>query len=265
VENGGTVSLPPPVPPQGRKYNTGPKGVLEDYKHFKEMEAQKRREKQENDRKVAKNCMTARTHAADEEAKKKIDEEEADEDDEEFLEAYRRQRMSEIAQTYKKANNSKTSKMFGSVLQLTRETFLDAVDNEDALVTVVVLITESTRRGCREMTSAFQQLPQLYPSSKFCVISAAEVGTSLKFKMEALPAILVYKGGDVVGNFIRLCDDLGEDACASDLEGFLVEHGMLCADTTAAAVPPAKTQRDGGRIKTMTTMMTAMTIETRWK
>ena len=43
-------------------------------------------------------------------------------------------------------------------------------------------------------------------------------------------------GGDVVGNFIRLCDDLGEDACASDLEGFLVEHGMLCADTTAAAV-----------------------------
>ena len=53
---------------------------------------------------------------------------------------------------------------------------------------------ESTRRGCREMTSAFQQLPQLYPSSKFCVISAAEVGTSLKFKMEALPAILVYKG-----------------------------------------------------------------------
>ena len=85
--------------------------------------------------------MTARTHAADEEAKKKIDEEEADEDDEEFLEAYRRQRMSEIAQTYKKANNSKTSKMFGSVLQLTRETFLDAVDNEDALVTVVVLIT----------------------------------------------------------------------------------------------------------------------------
>ena len=54
VENGGTVSLPPPVPPQGRKYNTGPKGVLEDYKHFKEMEAQKRREKQENDRKIAK-------------------------------------------------------------------------------------------------------------------------------------------------------------------------------------------------------------------
>ena len=44
------------------------------------------------------------------------------------------------------------------------------------------------------MESAFRLLPPLYPSSKFCLISAADVGTSLKFKMEALPAMLVYKG-----------------------------------------------------------------------
>ena len=45
---------PPVAPPQGRQYNTGPKGVLSDYKHFKEMEAQKRREKMEQEKKLAK-------------------------------------------------------------------------------------------------------------------------------------------------------------------------------------------------------------------
>ena len=44
----------PTAPPQGRKYNTGPKGVLADYKHFKEMEAQNRKDKLEHDKKVAK-------------------------------------------------------------------------------------------------------------------------------------------------------------------------------------------------------------------
>ena len=54
--SGGNAALPPPpsAPPGGRKYNTGPKGVLEDYKHFKEMEAQQRRDKMERDKKVAK-------------------------------------------------------------------------------------------------------------------------------------------------------------------------------------------------------------------
>ena len=48
------VIAPPAAPPQGRKYNTGPKGVLADYKHFKEMEAQKRREKMEQERNVTR-------------------------------------------------------------------------------------------------------------------------------------------------------------------------------------------------------------------
>ena len=44
----------PTAPPEGRKYNTGPKGVLADYKHFKEMEAQNRRGKMERDSQIAK-------------------------------------------------------------------------------------------------------------------------------------------------------------------------------------------------------------------
>jgi len=221
-------TAPPAAPPAGRKYNTGPKGVLADYQHFKEMEARNRKEKVDRDNQIAKNCMTARSHAEEQAEKDAL--EEIDDDDEEFLESYRQQRMNEIAETYNKANNPNASKSFGNVIELVKDTFLDAIDNEHELVTVVVLIMENTRTGCRKVHAAFTELAPMYPSSKFCVITAAEIGTSLKFKMEALPAILVYKNGDVIGNFVRLCEDLGNDVCVSDLESFLMEHGMLPGD-----------------------------------
>ena len=38
-----------------------------------------------------------------------------------------------------------------------------------------------------------------------------------------VPALIVYKGGAVIGNFVRLEDELGDDFCPSDLENFLIE------------------------------------------
>ena len=38
-----------------------------------------------------------------------------------------------------------------------------------------------------------------------------------------VPALIVYKGGGVIGNFVRLEDELGDDFCPSDLENFLIE------------------------------------------
>lgn len=38
-----------------------------------------------------------------------------------------------------------------------------------------------------------------------------------------LPAILVYKGGQLVGNFIKVTDQLGHDFYAVEVEGFLQE------------------------------------------
>ena len=37
------------------------------------------------------------------------------------------------------------------------------------------------------------------------------------------PALLVYKSGDLIGNFIRISDDLGDDFFATDIESFLLE------------------------------------------
>lgn len=38
-----------------------------------------------------------------------------------------------------------------------------------------------------------------------------------------LPALLVYKNGQLVGNFVGLEDVLGEDFFAADVESYLIE------------------------------------------
>lgn len=42
-------------------------------------------------------------------------------------------------------------------------------------------------------------------------------------RKEGLPALLVYKGGQIVGNFVKLEDTFGEDFFAVDVESFLIE------------------------------------------
>ena len=39
-----------------------------------------------------------------------------------------------------------------------------------------------------------------------------------------LPAMLVYKKGEVIGNFVRLTDEFGDDMYPADIESFLIEY-----------------------------------------
>ena len=48
-----------------------------------------------------------------------------------------------------------------------------------------------------------------------------------KQEKRGVPALLIYKGGNLIGNFVRLADEFGEDFFATDIEAFLVDHGIL--------------------------------------
>lgn len=50
---------------------------------------------------------------------------------------------------------------------------------------------------------------------------------STRFKKFGTPALLVYKKGQLIGNFVHVTDYLGIDFYSSDVEAFLIEHGML--------------------------------------
>lgn len=228
-ENGGYPGgMPDSIEPSfsewdGTSSNTGPKGVIKDWQRYKQLEAEKRGE-QERERLqlIKKLSLTCRT-SLDEEKEKIL---ESDPDLAElladgFLLEYQRQRMKEMLARAEKLR-------FSKVVNLeTAHQFLEAIDNEDKSVTVVVHIYENNVPGCEAMNGCLISVANDYPFVKFCKILGSMAGLSKHFKTEGVPALLVYKAGQVIGNFVHVTDYLGVDFYASDVETFLIEHGML--------------------------------------
>ena len=74
------------------------------------------------------------------------------------------------------------------------------------------------------MSRCLACLAREYPSVKFCEIDASDANMSEQFVRSAVPALLVYKSRQVIGNFVRLADEFdGDKFYADDVESFLVE------------------------------------------
>ncbi|XP_042334162.1 phosducin-like protein [Sceloporus undulatus] len=223
----------------GSAVNTGPKGVINDWRRFKQLETEQREEQcREMERLIKKLSMTCRSHLDEEEDKRK--EKELQEklnskltlqeysmlhesaDDEAFLQQYRQQRMEEMRQQLH------SGQQFKQVFEIqSGEAFLDAVDKGPKNTLVMIHIYEDEVPGSEALDGCMICLAAEYPMVKFCRVRSSLIGTSTHFATSALPALLVYKGGELVGNFVRITDQLGEDFFAGDLEAFLQECGLL--------------------------------------
>nr|XP_028576066.1 phosducin-like protein isoform X3 [Podarcis muralis] len=219
--------------------NTGPKGVINDWRRFKQLETEQREEQcREMKRLIQKLSMTCRSHLDDEEDKRKQQElqEKLDgkltlqeysalregPDDEEFLQQYRKQRMEEMRLQLRGGQH------FQQVVEIhSGEAFLDTIDKAPKNSLVMVHVYEDDVPGADSLHGCMVCLATEYPVVKFCRVRSSLIGASSRFTTSALPALLVYKGGELVGNFVRVTDQLGEDFFAGDLEGFLQECGLL--------------------------------------
>lgn len=243
----------------GSAVNTGPKGVINDWRKYKQLEVEQRQEqKKEMERLIQKLSMTCRSDLdleKDKETQKDLQKKiqskmtmqeynllQEGEDDEDFLKQYRLQRIEEMRrQLYR-------GKRFEQVFELrTGEEFLEALDQEDKSTLVMIHIYEDDVLGCEAMAGSLHCLAQEYPLVKFCSVRGSAIGTSALFRGSALPALLVYKGGDLIGNFVRVTDQLGEDFFAVDVEGLLQEYGLL--PDKQVLIP--KTIRNGAIIQTV--------------
>nr|XP_034964818.1 phosducin-like protein isoform X1 [Zootoca vivipara] len=223
----------------GSAVNTGPKGVINDWRRFKQLETEQREEQcREMKRLIQKLSMTCRSHLDDEEDKRKQQELQKKlndkltlqefsalcegPDDEEFLQQYRKQRMEEMRLQLRSGQH------FKQVVEIhSGEAFLDTIDKGPRNSLVMVHIYEDDVPGADSLHGCMVCLAMEYPMVKFCRVRSSLIGTSSRFTTSALPALLVYKGGELVGNFVRVTDQLGEDFFAGDLEGFLQECGLL--------------------------------------
>lgn len=219
------AELPPVNSWSGSASNTGPKGVLEDWRRFKQLEAENRAELEKERIALAKKLTLSVKPEREATEDKKIEEIEDELNellDEEFLLQYQKQRMQELM-----SQLQKTPK-FGKVITLnTKDEFLEAIDKEDAKVKVVIHIYNHSSQACESMNGCLDVLAADYPDIKFCKIFADVTGMSRHFRSEGVPALLVYKAGQVIGNFVQLSTELGNDFFATDVERFLIEYGML--------------------------------------
>lgn len=220
AEDGSKNQVPDEPPPEYRKSestsNTGPKGVIKDWQRFKQLEAEKR---QENERErlalAQKFSLTCRPD---------------DNEDPELAELLSDQVLLEFTQRRMQELMVQTAPIsrFGVVVHLkTGNAYLDAIEKEKKSVTVVVHVFEESNASCRVMNACLDELSQSCPCVKFCKLSASVAGLSRNFKDEGVPALLVYKGGELVGNFIQLGEEFGVEFTSNDVENFLLEKGVV--------------------------------------
>lgn len=212
----------------GSSTNTGPKGVIKDWQRFKQLENEKNVTKEQEQMALMKK-LSITTKTTHEDAKKaeqdEIDAELAElMNDDSILLQFQQQRMMEMLNRC-----GRKLKQFGTVASLANgDEFLNAVDKEDKLTTVIIHIYENNLLACKTMNRCLDELAQSYLNVKFAKIVGSVAGMSKNFKIGGIPALLVYKGGNLIGNFIRMSNDLGGDEFfASDVESFLIEHAML--------------------------------------
>ncbi|TSK72005.1 Phosducin-like protein [Bagarius yarrelli] len=153
----------------------------------------------------------------------RVDEEQEEEDDDEsFLQQYRLQRMEEMRRQLS------AGRRFERVITISSgEEFLRAIDDEGRSTLVLVHIFESDVPACQAMEGSLICLAMQYPEVKFCAAQGSVLGTSALFRSSALPALLLYRGGELVGNLVRVSDQLGDDFYATDVEALLQEYGLL--------------------------------------
>ncbi|XP_026170018.1 phosducin a [Mastacembelus armatus] len=143
-------------------------------------------------------------------------------EDEHCLKRYRKQCMQEMHERLS------FGPKFEAVHELeSGEAFLEVIEKEHRMTLVVVHIYQHGVKGCEQLNSCLDCLASEYPSVKFCCIDAVATGATERFSSEVLPALLVYKAGELLGNFLAVTKHFSEEFFATDVEVFLNEYGLL--------------------------------------
>jgi hypothetical protein len=214
---------------------TGPKGVLADYLfHTKQelglqaesraasaaqfnrgrlragwLQRQLAREEAEKRGEVAKaeggrnvfvtDQETKREDVCEEAVYKKLDGDDEDLEDQMFMQHYRRSRLSELFATIRP--------LFGTFREIDLTNYVAAIDNEPRNVTVLIHLYQAHLEACRLTNMLFGEISRKYARVKFLRIVSTKA--DVEFDEVALPALLVYRGGNLVDSFMRYAFDDG--------------------------------------------------------
>ncbi|XP_076007475.1 phosducin b [Genypterus blacodes] len=203
--------------------HTGPKGVINDWRRFK-LESMDQESLPPAKRELLRQ-MSSQRPKDDATGHRKMSVQEYEmlkEEDEGCLKQYRRKCMQEMHEKLS------FGPKFEGVHDLdSGEAFLEVIEKEHHSTVVMVHIYKVGVKGCEELNNCLGCLATEYPTVKFCRIDAVASGASERFSDEVLPTLLVYKAGELLGNFLSCTQHLSEEFFATDVETFLNSYGLL--------------------------------------
>ncbi|KAM3876003.1 phosducin b [Diretmus argenteus] len=209
-----------------RATQTGPKGVINDWRRFK-LESMDHENlppaKRELLRQMSSPDKPKDESRATMNRKMSVQEYELlKEEDEVCLKKYRKQCMREMHEKLS------FGPKFEGVHELdSGEAFLEVIEKEHHSTVVVVHIYKVGVKGCEELNNCLACLATEYPTVKFCRIDAVASGAGERFSDDVLPVLLVYKDGELLGNFLACTQHLNQEFFAIDVETFLNSYGLL--------------------------------------
>ncbi|CAB3987430.1 Hypothetical predicted protein [Paramuricea clavata] len=159
---------------------TGPKGVLEDYRRYRQLAAEQREEKKAELEALAKKFSITCQSSLDEEKEKSATKEFEFDEEDEFVKMYHMKRLQEMRRRAEEYVSS-IRPTFGTLQDIPGKEYLDAVDKENANVVIVMHLYQPGVEGCSVMTGCLKVLSQQYPRVKFCQVLASETGISKYF------------------------------------------------------------------------------------
>ncbi|CAI5447806.1 unnamed protein product [Caenorhabditis angaria] len=191
----------------GPSSNTGAKGVLSDFKAFREQTKLAMEQKNQYFLEQAKRGMMMGSKEEREKAQKEEDEFELEESE---LDEIRRKRMLEM----KKMAQNKIIEI------VNKNQYSDAIDGSNKYL-LAVLIYEPENEECAKLTYLCKVLAADYGNVKFIRATSRLLGMSDAFRANGVPCLQFYKDGNLIGNFVRISAMLGQDGDVAKLRKFL--------------------------------------------
>ncbi|KAI6645742.1 Phosducin-like protein [Oopsacas minuta] len=149
-----------------------------------------------------------------------------------FLDLWRQKELKDMKKSKEKVKSPVGA---GSrLLELNQETFSSSIDNNEPNTVLIIHVYGDNPR-CKEVSKHLTSLSVYYPQVKFCQVDAIHAGMSESFVSQGLPAILVYRGTEVIGSFPNITTLVvgeGNEIYYDELESFLIDNGILFASVT---------------------------------
>ncbi|MCJ1393195.1 hypothetical protein MMC18_006067 [Xylographa bjoerkii] len=208
--------------------NTGPKGVIADAKSFDRARKRSFRQTlQAFSSNLSGNVFGEKQKAPSPGPRSRegssSSEFSQDDDEAEFMRTWRANRMTEMQSTTSRDHRTRrlspSQRRYGHVVTVDPLGYLDAVDRVTAETIVVVLIFDSQSTISGMFEDALVQIARKHEFTRFIKLSYLDA----EMDPISVPAVLVYKAGDLIANLVSIVDEMPVDATinASNLEHVL--------------------------------------------